>query len=294
MNYGSDLKAGEYHWRVSVKDNLTASTRRSRVKRFKVVQEKKRKFSIKLNFTSEQKLDKRSLAKEGFVISWEDHPEISRTEFIIAEDRNFSKLVKQEKLSANFYHLQEKLKEKSYYYKIKSYNKKGDLLAPPHVGVFHVESAKIDTADFRLLKPRNSSSLHKGDVFKHGILFSWNKLLAEQDAVKYAFLLAKDRNFKKIISKKDVKAESLLIKDIKENGLYFWKVKALDPSENSALGETKTFSFYVEQIPLMVIEGRKIRGRIIDVKGSSVKVSTPEGVIDTTADKIEGGILHSY
>ena len=294
VNYGADLEAGEYYWRVSIKDNLTASTLRSKVKRFKVVRKEKAKFSIKLNFISGQKLNRRSLAKEGFVISWKDHPETFRTEFTIAEDRNFSKLVKQEKLSVNFYHLKEKLKEKIYYYKMKAYDKEGRLLAAPLIGFFRVEAAKVGLTGFLLLKPRNNSSLQKGDIFAKGIRFSWSKFSVEQEEWKYTFLLAKDRNFKKIIVEKDRQKEELLSKDIKKNGLYFWKVKAIDTSDNSALGETKVFSFFVDQMALMSVKGRKVRGRIVKIEGSSVRISTPEGIIEAQVDEIDGNILHSY
>ena len=296
VNYGSHIEEGQYYWRVSAKSSLAVHTLTSQSKSFKVIRKKEAKFDLKLSLAPNQVLNRKSLAKEGFVINWEDNPEIAYTEFVIAEDKDFSKIVIKEKVGTNFYHLKAKLDKKTYYYKVKSYNKNGELITDLAVRTFRVQDLKIKITDLRLLKPPNNSSFDREDISKNGISFAWKRPPIKEISFKYKLLIAKDRAFKKITaSQEDIKTEKTLSKDIKKNGDYFWKVKVLDSSDDSELGETRVFSFIVEQVPTINIKGRgKIRGRFIGREGPMLKISTPDGIISVPISKIEGGVQFEY
>ena len=292
VDYGSPLEEGQYYWRVSVKDDLGEFAIRSKVKSFRVIRKKDMVFEIKTNFVPNQTLNMKLLAKKGFLINWEDHPEIFYTEIEFAEDENFSKIIMQKKLSQNFYNFKAKLKAQSYYYRIKSYNKEGELLSKPLVRSFRVKDIKIKIAGFKLLYPKNNVTLHRDKILKRGLRFTWKKP-AGTDSLKYSFLLAKDKAFKKIISSKEkMEKESFFNKGIKKSGRYFWKVKALDPSNNfEEMGETKVFAFIVEQMPTISVEGMgNIRGRILQRKGANVIISTPKGNITVPLRKLQGRV----
>ena len=294
VSYGDNLKGGQYYWRVTVKNRLTASRLTSSVKSFKVVQRKEAKLNVKLNLAPNQVLDKKVLAKKGFVLNWVDSPEIATTEVIVSEDPNFSDVVMKKKVGRNFFRIQGKLTKKVYYYKLKSYNEQGELISDPPVRKFRVENTKIKIGDFRLVRPKNNSSLHKGDVLKKGIAFVWAIPTGEDD-FKYKFLLAKDRAFKKVILKKDMKNRKFTSTEIKKNGTYYWKVKVIDASDNSQVTEIKPQFFSVVQLPLIGISGiGTVRGRIVSRgAGGSVKISTSQGLVSTSIDKITS-VQHDY
>ena len=292
INYGSNLAEGTYYWRVTVKNALTGSSLKSRTKSFKILRRKEIKLRLGLNLAPRQVLDRKSLAKKGFTLSWKANPEVARTEVVIAEDPKFSKVFIKEKVSTNFYQMKAKFTKSAYHYKINSYNEQGELISSSPARSFQVQDVKIKLTGFRSIYPGNKASLHRRLVVENGIRFTWSKPVGVD--VKFKFLLARDRAFGEILSKKETKQSARRDKSIKKNGRYFWKVAALDAEDGSTVSETKVHGFTVVQLPVIGISGiGRVRGRIISRGGGSVKVSTSKGVITTTMDKITS-IQHEY
>ena len=314
-SYGAAITAGKYYWRVTVKNSLTGSSLISKVKTFKV-ERKDTKLAVRLKLAPKPILDKKVLEKKGFVVSWEDSPEIAYSDIIIAEDPKMSDVIIKKRVSTNFVRIKEKFNKPTYHYQIKSYNQQEELLSELPTHTFRVKGLKDSVLDtyatieknikiekediqikkqnldihikrLRLLSPDSNSSFDRDIILYQGIRFAWRRLNIGENFLTFRLFVAKDRAFKKILFKKDTKKGHIISRDIKANGRYFWKVMAINTKNNSILGETKPFFFTVLQLPAINIDGIGIvRGRIISRGESSVTISTSKGRIKTTIDKI--------
>ncbi|MDO5479686.1 MAG: hypothetical protein Q4G23_11055, partial [Clostridia bacterium] len=89
---------------------------------------------------------------------------------------------------------------------------------------------------FDLLRPYNKAI----DVEASSIKFEWS---AAEDAYKYQFTLATDKEFKNIISNKLVRGTAVEIEKLNyHNTRYYWKVKAIANDTNSMNGEHEIMS----------------------------------------------------
>ncbi len=241
INYVSNLPQGKYYWRVTAKSNLTNSGISSLIKSFTIVRQKKIATPLLSNLPPDQLFDKKSIAKKGFVLNWKDNPEIAYTEVIVAENRNFSKIVIKKKVFRNFYSIKEKFSKPVYYYKLKFYNKKGELIADSTTQSFKVGKKKVTPP--LPFKPSPRQTLDEESLAKNGFIFRWR---SPPQATHTEIVIAEDKNFSQAVLKIKASGSSHRIKAKLSKSLYYYKLNAFD-EQGELIANSTTQSFKVKK-----------------------------------------------
>ncbi len=254
VNYGTSLPQGKYYWRVTAKGNLTSSETSSQAKSFAVSRyQKKITIPLDLNLSPGQTLDKRALAKKGFVLSWKDNPEVAHTELLVSEDPKFSQTIIKKKVSRNFYNMKMKLSKPVYYYKLRFYNKEGKVLSSSPARSFKIKSVKIPAPSLLNLSP--GQTLDKKFVDKKGFVFKWK---SHPEVANTEVIVAEDPKFSQIVVKKKVSENSYHMKTKLSKPLYYYKLKSYD-EEGEILSSSPVLSFKVGKVKIKLTSLRVLR-----------------------------------
>jgi hypothetical protein len=224
------LGQGTYYWRVA---NITETDQitnhaESPVNTFTVSKTEKIEPPLPISPAENRSVHPLAIVQKGLNFTWSNDMTIPETEIIIAEDRNFTKIVYKKNTRDTYIRMSDKLDEGIYYWSLRGIMGDGSTTDSSAVRRFRVVQSGVIT----LLEPKDRSVMITKDTRKGSdISFSWSK--TELDG-SYLLQLANDRNFTAIIKEMPVNDLSAVLPSIPE-GTHYWRVKLFDENKSEIL-----------------------------------------------------------
>lgn len=252
----NNLGQNTYYWKVAAVSEMErpGNNAESAVHTFTVAKTEKIEPPEPIAPSNKKTIHPRAITQRGLNFTWTKDPSIIDTNLVIAEDRDFSKVIVNKNSKNNSYRLMDKLKVGTYYWSLRGIMGDGSKTESSRTVSFNVE----ETGSIKLLEPADRSIIYN-QVNKtvSDVGFSWSKTDLEG-----TFVLQVSRN-RDFTASRDVSVTDLssTIPKMPE-GRYFWRVRLLDENKSelltSAVNSFEIMSLLDAPLPLMPVGGNSV------------------------------------
>ncbi|MEC9281944.1 MAG: hypothetical protein VX642_04485, partial [Bdellovibrionota bacterium] len=176
---------------------------------------------------------------ESLRFEWKNHPTANYYQWTISSDKYLKKIVKTMKLK-NLAYDWRWLSAGEYYWRVKAFNAQGTLVAESETHLLNIDQ-KQSSAAIALIDPKDQSEVVVENLEPLPPLsFQWQP--KEQLTPNYEVYVSKTSAFTSAV-KFESKELTRIKAQLKEEGVYFWKVRWVNPQNPSDLKESIPFSF---------------------------------------------------
>jgi hypothetical protein len=222
----SDLAKGTYYWRVNAKTRLGGEVFNSptAVNKLMINQNLKVEPPVLIYPSDNRNINQLILARKNITFTWRKNPEIKKTLFAIAREKEFKSVIFSSESKKNFNRFQKELPLGSYYWRVTGYAKGDDKPVNSPVRKFIVTKPDklrlLKPAPYHLAVPERENRLPN-------IQFQWNRTGLKG---KYNLQISNNENFSSIYRQEKLLALSRTIINV-DPGRYFWRVEFYDEED---------------------------------------------------------------
>jgi hypothetical protein len=157
------------------------------------------------------------LDKKNITFSWEKDEEIQTSVLTISKNKDFNSTLFSEESPNNFIQFENKLDPGTYYWRVRGASKDGEQTPYSQSRSFKI----ITSGEIALMRPRDGETLSSAAEARGSqINFSWSPLDINGT---FTLKVSRDKSLKNLIV--DEKTQDFyLVKDIVNDGTYFWQV----------------------------------------------------------------------
>lgn len=229
-----DLDSGIYYWRVSAYGNANKAIGQSKVNKViveKIIPRGPELIYPRNNFVWSM--------PESLRFEWQKYPTANYYQWTISSDRYLKKIVKTMKLKALAYDWRW-LTAGEYYWRVKAFNAQGTLVAESETHLLNIDQ-KQSSAAIALIDPKDQSEVVVENLDPlPAISFQWQP--KEALSPNYEVYVSKTSAFTSAV-KFESKELTRIKAQLKEEGVYFWKVRWVNPENPKDIKESVPFSF---------------------------------------------------
>jgi hypothetical protein len=222
----SELAKGTYYWRVNAKTRLGGEVFNSptAVNKLMINQNLKVEPPVLIYPSDNRNINQLVLARKNITFTWRKNPEIKKTLFAIAREKEFKSVIFSSESIKNFNRFQKELPLGSYYWRVTGYAKGDDKPVNSPVRKFIVTKPDklrlLKPAPYHLAAPERENRLPN-------IQFQWNRTGLKG---KYNLQISNNENFSSIYRQEKLLALSRTIINV-DPGRYFWRVEFYDEED---------------------------------------------------------------
>lgn len=230
----TNLKEGNYHWRIKSVIAGESDPIYSSTYRFAVTREEQKNSPSPLHPKNGDVFARAIVAKSGISFFWSRVKGYTGYELQLSKDSNFSQPTLVSTESKNNLVYKNPLEPGAYYWRVRGVTGSGSK--GNFSEALRFELSDVDKNIFNL---QSESSVSQVVAGQDGVLLKWKKLPAKG---VYEVVLAKDKDFKVVVKKILTNLNQATIKEL-TSGKYYWKVSLLDENGNPSLvSDYKSFA----------------------------------------------------
>lgn len=233
----NDLQAGKYFWRVRVNPSSRGGKEKfSPVSSFQIRKLQNLEAPRLVSPKKDRSINRVLFRKGGVSFSWLQSVEIQNSEFILAADPKFQRIIQQRKTPYNFVNINTSLTSGRYYWRVQGSTNQGRKSQFSEIRSIQV----VNQDSLELLNPKINATLDYFFVKDKGISFIWKR---PETIGEFLLSIARDRDMKNTVLSKKIISYNSNISEL-EAGTYFWQVR-MTGKDNQEIMHSKIHSFRI-------------------------------------------------